>query len=162
MFKLNGMYSLAMWRFCCSCSCASCLRDLFSLILSGLRGLVGCVEVKLVPKCTVTCPDNPIVLVRSEEKERGGHGSYLGSGLPKMLVSVKGTNGILVALMGNEVNMSLIDTGMTDGRCGNSHSHTNHRHFGAVGLTGVRHEKALCKYYLCIYYSSNVLGRTYL
>jgi hypothetical protein len=80
------MYSRAMCRFCCSFSCASCLRDLLSLILSGfgipLRParveLVDRVEAKLVPKCTVTRPDSPIIMVRAEEnlKTKGGHRGY--------------------------------------------------------------------------------------
>lgn len=64
-----------MRRFCSSCSFASCLRDLFTLILSGLESplrpaLVELVEVKLVPKCTVTRLDSPI-MVRTEEKAKG-------------------------------------------------------------------------------------------
>ena len=68
------MHLLAMRLFCCSCSWASCRRDLLSLIFNGLGPalveLFDRVEAKLEPKCTVTRPDSPI-LVRREEKVNG-------------------------------------------------------------------------------------------
>ena len=39
--------------------------------------LVDHVEAKLVPKCTVTHPDSPI-MVRIKDKDRSRHGSYEG------------------------------------------------------------------------------------